>query len=220
MVRTKTNSSPDLIKRRSMTPLQVSAEEGNKGGKIETENGEAKIREFKMQSDEMTKPIMQNISASNLSDVVKLFLIFSRFEYALKRSGYVRGELRYAAPDWEAFGKCKSVKTRFESLKEKCGGLEKAIQYLKSKPPRIQIQRKMKLDWTEKALKKGDMEGCIDAVKRVRNNLFHGGKYPYPSGPVEDPTRNPKLIRHSITVLKYLLHSSPEVKRLYKEPVE
>ncbi|HJX12988.1 MAG TPA: hypothetical protein VJ377_05605, partial [Dehalococcoidales bacterium] len=59
----------------------------------------------------------------------------------------------------------------------------------------------------------------IYIIKQVRNNLFHGGKFPDPIGPVGDPTRDPSLIKHSITVLKHLLFSSPDVKNCYFDPI-
>jgi hypothetical protein len=91
---------------------------------------------------------------------------------------------------------------------------------MKSKPPKKQILKAGKLDWESPNEVKGDIQSVISAVKRVRNNLFHGGKFPSPTGPVADPSREKELIRHSITVLKYILYSSPEVKRYYFEPLE
>lgn len=45
----------------------------------------------------------------------------------------------------------------------------------------------------------------LDVVRVVRNNLLHGGKFPIPVGPIEDPSRNALLLRHCCTVLeKYL----------------
>jgi hypothetical protein len=42
----------------------------------------------------------------------------------------------------------------------------------------------------------------------VRNSLFHGGKYPYPFGPVVDVARNRQLLESSIAVLEHFdLHS-------------
>ncbi|MFC1917786.1 hypothetical protein ACFLXH_03940, partial [Chloroflexota bacterium] len=134
----------------------------------------------------------------------------------LKRAGYLKNNKKRAEPDWDKFSKDERVKTEFnETIKD----IKPAIEYLKSKPPKIQIQDNCKLSWDERTLREGDLEACIDAVKRVRNNLFHGGKFPKPTGPVEDPSRNNELIKHSTTILKHLLNSAPEVKRLYEEPL-
>jgi hypothetical protein len=41
-------------------------------------------------------------------------------------------------------------------------------------------------------------------VRTVRNNLFHGGKFPR-TGSVEEPLRNKKLITECLAVLDCLL---------------
>jgi len=153
------------------------------------------------------------IGMSNFPDWINFFFIFSRFEYGLKRAGYLKNT-KLAEPDWKKFSEDNTVKKKFDILKEKSQELKKAIEYLRSKPPKKQIQDNHKLGWDKTPLSKEDFEGCIDAVKRVRNNLFHGGKFPDP-GSVKDPSRNPDLIKHSITVLKYFLDSSPKVKEQY-----
>ena len=35
--------------------------------------------------------------------ILKFFLTFARFEYALKESGFTRTDLDYASPDWNRF---------------------------------------------------------------------------------------------------------------------
>lgn len=168
------------------------------------------MKRNKFQDDKLVEHL---ISIPNYLDWICFFLMFSRFEYALKRAGYLKKGTRVEA-DWKKFG--EEIEGKFAA--QKCKELGEAIQYLEEKPPRIQIQNNGKLDWCETPLEKGDIQGCADAVKRVRNNLFHGGKYP--SGPVTDPSRDRELIRHSITVLKYLLELSNEVSRYYFESLE
>lgn len=183
-------------------------------------NDNGVTREIKIQTNAMTKHLIMGISDSNISVVFNFFLMFSRFEYSLKRAEYLKNKKK-AEPSWEKFSKDEDAKKKFNSLKGKgYEELEQAIKSLYKKPPKVQIQNNFNLGWDEKSLKEGKFEGCIDAIKRVRNNLFHGGKFPSPTGSVKDPTRNPELIKYSITVLKYLLSSSPKVKRHYFEPLE
>jgi len=155
------------------------------------------------------------IDMNNHSDWIKFFFIFSRFEYALKRSRYTKGDEKSVEANWTKFG--NDVKEVFH--KTSCPELTEAISYLKENPPKKQVLKNNTLDW-DCPEEKQDIQRLIDAVKRVRNNLFHGGKYPLPAEPVTDPSRNRELIKHSITVLKYLLYSSDKVKNHYGEPLE
>ncbi len=50
----------------------------------------------------------------------------------------------------------------------------------------------------------------LDAVRRVRNNLFHGGKSP--NGPMNDRLRNEQLIKASTRVLEMLLAECSNIK--------
>ncbi len=141
------------------------------------------------------------------------FLIFSRFEYALKRSGYVK-DGGYLQADWEKFG--DDIIDAFES--QKCEQLLEAIDYLNKCPPRRQVLKDNKLSWKPLTNRNNDIRWLITVVKTVRNNLFHGGKYP--SGPITDPSRDEQLIKHSIIVLKHLLYSSEKVKIAYFKSLE
>ena len=172
-----------------------------------------------MQSNEMTKPILQNISDSNLSDVVKFFLIFSRFEYALKSAGFLCTDSYEAArPDWNKFSDriASDLTTRKKEYKE----LANAIDYLNNKPPRKQIVKplpngKKELSWKKIKITPNVNAtlSLIESIKRIRNNLFHGGKFPF------DPDFDIPLINHATTVLKHLLEldAVSDVKRHYRQ---
>lgn len=49
-----------------------------------------------------------------------------------------------------------------------------------------------------------DEQYVIELLKTVRNNLFHGGKYP--DGPVEEIARNREILRASLVVLAGFYH--------------
>ncbi len=171
-----------------------------------------------MKSNECSDDLIKHLAnIPDCPDFIRFFLIFSRIEYALKRSEYVSGDENNPKADWETFG--KEIASVFN--KHKCQELEEAIEYLKNNPPKKQILKiqneRRELDWRCPHEKLPEIQLLINAVKRVRNNLFHGGKYP--SRPVADPSRNGELIKHSITVLKYLLYSSDKVKNHYDEPL-
>jgi len=183
---------------------------GEKEGKIEMENGEGKIREFKIESNEMTKPILQNISDSNLSDVVKFFLIFSRFEYALKEAGFLKNAK--AKPAWDSFS--DKINGYLPSRKNEYDEFRNAIDYLNNCPPRIQIVKHgtKLLDWKCYKPQGNEARVLTEYIRRIRNNLFYGGKIPF------DPTRDSKLIKSATTILKHFLEldAASTVKRYYK----
>jgi hypothetical protein len=62
-----------------------------------------------------------------------------------------------------------------------------------------------------------DERFLLRLVGTVRNNLFHGGKYPYPFGPVPDVARNQQLLESAIAVLERCLAISPNVGSAFAE---
>ena len=148
--------------------------------------------------------------------VFKFFAIFSRFEYALKRTGFLRDQER-AEADWDRYSTC--LRGRFAVL----GSLTftDACAYLEQESPRQQVVDGTRLTW--KACLRGNGESeesyVLRMVRTVRNNLFHGGKYPDPSGPVQEVARDRRLLGACITVLEECLRSSPEVRCAFEEVV-
>src|SRR3546814_18633912 len=53
-------------------------------------------------------------------------------------------------------------------------------------------------------------------VRRVRNNLFHGGKF---NGRWFEPQRSEQLLKHSLTILRACLAARSEERRVGKECV-
>lgn len=102
---------------------------------------------------------------------VRLFAYFSRFEFALKEAGYIRAD-RFdgAQPDWSKFARLPAVAEVYERLK-----LEPGLHGLIAQPPKQQVVVDDALSWREAAAVTS-APALIDAIKRVRNNLFHGGK--------------------------------------------
>jgi hypothetical protein len=148
--------------------------------------------------------------------VLEFFLEFSRFEYALKRAGFLKQGTDDAIPDWDGFA---------QSLRERLGKkqdsqLGRARSVLMMKPPKKQVKGPSGgLAWRDNTPGDGEHEEAflLRLVRTVRNNLFHGGKYPYPDGPVDDPARDRELLRAAIDVLRACRRLSPRVDSLFKE---
>lgn len=134
--------------------------------------------------------------------VFQFFFIFSRFEYCLKRSEkYLKvGHKNRAEPDWDKYS--NDLKGKFTTTKNT--EFEQALKSLIDTPPKHQIVKEGALTWVD------TIQGCgeryetyiLRLVRTVRNNLFHGGKFPLPSGPIQDTGRNICLLQASISVLE------------------
>lgn len=138
--------------------------------------------------------------------VCEFFAMFARFEYAMKATHYCWDDRGRAAPDWK-------------ELALKLGdGIERAvsepparelIDYLLSEPPQVQNFVNGKAEFQAKKLSGTNLgTKAIDGAKRVRNNLFHGGKHT----PHSAPERDTKLIKAAIAVLDACLAIDPELK--------
>ncbi len=73
-----------------------------------------------------------------------------------------------------------------------------------------QVVKEGTLKWekTTKGCGEHDENYILRLVRSVRNNLFHGGKYPLEGGPIEDVARNNCLLQASITVLECCIELS------------
>jgi hypothetical protein len=139
--------------------------------------------------------------------VCEFLLYFSRFEYALKRAGFVVGDEKWAEPAWDSF--VNSIRGQFSSA----NGITfmRAIQLLDSAPPQKQVLKDGQLSWADnkKDISESQEAWILRLVRTVRNNLFHGGKYP--DTVVPDLERDLQLLRACLTVLKQTLQLSPTV---------
>jgi len=151
--------------------------------------------------------------------LLNFFLTFSRFEYALKSSGFFKRHhpapprRPEAEPDWDRFA--VSLRRSFD-----LGAtieLQEACDYLLDSPPNKQIIIDDGVAWETPVRLDNhtDIEFLIRMIRRVRNNLFHGGKYNI--GVHEDAQRTEKLLRCALIVLQSCLDLSPTQNRAYKE---
>ena len=117
----------------------------------------------------MTRTIEVKLNELSL----ELFRMFARFEYALKAAGYHEGNGE-AKPDWRRFA--ESIPDIFDNPSTL--ELQTAIDYLEQHPPKKQVVKDNVLEWQVSRPStnlKSDL--ILLYVRRVRNNLFHGGKF-------------------------------------------
>jgi hypothetical protein len=137
--------------------------------------------------------------------VFKFFTVFSLFECALKRAGFcTRGRNGEAQPNWVDFA--NNIHSQFSTLTN--GELMEAMNYMLKFPVMQQIPRNGKLSFAPMHRRPNinDTVWLSVLIRGVRNNLFHGGKWEF------DPTRDPKLLNHSLTILEVWAHLHPGVE--------
>jgi hypothetical protein len=129
----------------------------------------------------------------------QFFKIFARFEYALKAAGFhagKEGKARKAEANWDSFA--KSLNSLFEEEHE--GELGEAVRYMLDEPPKVQmVNAAGQLEWADKRETGPTARQLFLYIRRVRNNLFHGGKF---NGHWFARERSEPLIRHSLTILE------------------
>lgn len=137
------------------------------------------------------------------------FKFFSRIEYSLKAASFHTGEGN-ANPDWTTFA--QDIDSKFQAIQDK--KLNEAKQYILSNPPKKQVIEQGNIAWSDAAPTPGNgTDLLLLYVRRVRNNLFHGGKF---NGNWFAPERSEELLNSSIIVLEYALESNDKVKEAFE----
>lgn len=147
---------------------------------------------------------------------IDFFIVFSRFECALKRSityaAVVRGKI---SADWDGFARDLGN-----------GFLEVVIAQgiapdLVNMPPKQQVMLPDGggLGWRETPAVRNSAELFL-AIRRARNNLVHGAKYrdgaTWHVDFVEGSERDDMLLDQSLAVLGLALERSPALQRFFQ----
>jgi hypothetical protein len=136
----------------------------------------------------------------------KFFVIFSVFEHALKEAGFRRFVQNDSVePDWDSFA--RSINGQFNpNLNPE---LSTAVNYLLNNPTKKQVFRNNRLTFTQTQRPQNisDEEWLSLLIRRVRNNLFHGGKVIY------DRHRDTLLIQFSIIILESWAILNPDIRQ-------
>lgn len=149
--------------------------------------------------------------------VFRFFAAFSRFEYALKRSGFIGTRPKIKIEEcWEAFAKTKRVEKCFNEVCSQDTRTADALTFLTKKPPKQQCLGPHGLTFEDV---KDGQKGLLQVtlwLRRIRNNLFHGGKYPMPLGPF-DPVREEQLIESGLVLLEAFLKCDASLRHAFLE---
>ncbi|ENK7105537.1 hypothetical protein AB3Y58_003248 [Enterobacter kobei] len=138
----------------------------------------------------------------------EFFREFSRYEYCLKASG-LHHKIKDAKADWDEYAKQVSETINNTTDPE----LIAAITYFKEHPPKKQIIKEGSLVWDDSLPQEKDLAKFIFLlIRRVRNNLFHGGKF---NEKWFEPERSETLLQHGLVILRRCGAEHSEVRKAY-----
>lgn len=149
------------------------------------------------------------MAAAELENLAyEFFREFARYEYCLKATG-LREDSRAAKASWTKYA--AEVAHVIEAPQAQ--NLECAIAYFTDHPPKKQIIEDGVLDWDETLPEhKNKAELILLLVCRVRNNLFHGGKF---NGRWFEPQRSEDLMQHALVILRACGQAHRKVSEAY-----
>lgn len=117
---------------------------------------------------------------------------------SIRRCGYTNASESSVQPNWNRFGRELA-----HHGDEDLAAVFLAGEYLELHPPMKQIERNGALGWTRLNTEPSRIERMLFDLRTVRNNLFHGGKFP--DEYVEEPSRDEQLIRSCLAILNALV---------------
>jgi hypothetical protein len=144
--------------------------------------------------------------------ICEFLAVFSRIEYSLKATKYADGRANSVSPSWDSFA--NDIDEEFLMMAIDDNELKEAINYLKNKPPKKQISREGRLTFIEQNINETQKQTqqILLMVRRVRNNLFHGGKYDQ-----NTDNRDELLIKCSLKILSECVKIDDDVNRAYNQ---
>ena len=149
------------------------------------------------------------MAASDLEMLAfNFFREFARYEYCLKATG-LREDSREAKASW---GKYAAEVTQVIDA-PRTQELKSAIAYFIEHPPKKQTVKDGALYWDDTLPDyHSKAELILRLVCRVRNNLFHGGKF---NGHWFEPQRSEYLMQHALVILAECGQSHAKVNEAY-----
>lgn len=153
--------------------------------------------------------------------VANFFIDFSLFEFAMKKmgvsSGLLIGNEQGANADWENLAKRGEIISVFKDRKRD-GDFDKAIAFYLSRPPEKQVVIGDNLKFQPRPEGGSEPHQVLFYLRRVRNNLFHGGKFV--DEMIGDPTRDFEFIKHGNCLLYTCLDAIPDMNKTFQNAKE
>lgn len=159
--------------------------------------------------------VEQALEAALPKLAIDFFIVFSRFECALKRSGqYAIGNDDRVDPDWDGFARDLGPDFLSDVIAQGIAPV------LIGKPPKKQVKLADEtLGWKDTGAVKNTADLFL-AIRRARNNLAHGAKYQDGGAGhadfVEGSERDDVLLGQSMAVLTLALEVRPDIHRFFR----
>lgn len=138
-----------------------------------------------------------DFSADEKRLIIEFFIGFSRFEFALKASGFVNQIGSRVSANWDAF--VSSISNNFDQTKSPL--LNDAVDFILNHPPRVQTIIGGQIVWINRNIQAN--EPLINKLRLhisdIRNNLFHGGKFN--TSYQAEIARNTELLQSALVIL-------------------
>ena len=138
------------------------------------------------------------------------FVVFSWFEHILKGRGYVRDQ-GYVQINWIRFG--EENNKHFDP--NKTPALKSAVDYLTTYPPGSQnFDENDTIVWGETDIRgQSQLAQILSIVTTVRNNFFHGGKFPV------FRERDADLMRCCLVILDECVKFHADIQYIYDHQI-
>ncbi len=144
---------------------------------------------------------MQPPQRFDIEECQAFFTLFARFEYAMKASG-IRKASKSGAVEAAWTQLAEDIGTDLMAMPDK--SVQEACAYLLKEPPKRHDLEGDRLVWSAVPASQGsDAKDLFVYICRVRNSLFHGGKFR--GQYLTDPERSSQLIKSSTTILGAVL---------------
>ncbi|MBK5016684.1 hypothetical protein [Pantoea sp. S62] len=138
----------------------------------------------------------------------EFFTEFARYEFFLKITGLTQGE-GDAKANWDRY----ALEVEEIIASPDTAELKDAIDYILTHPPKKQIVRNRVLLWDERPVQgRSKAQQVFLLIRRIRNNLFHGGKF---NSHWFEPERSELLMQHALIILKICARNHAGVSVAY-----
>ena len=142
--------------------------------------------------------------------IIDFIATFSRLEYALKASGEFLRRTKDADADWIAFA--TNIESKINNSTN-CQ-LKKSIEYILNNPPQKQTNENGVIKWKPvDPSQRNRTKNLIMYICRIRNNLFHGGKFV--GGYLEEFDGDFTLVKCALLILKEIVNFNEKVRNAF-----
>ena len=137
----------------------------------------------------------------------EFFRIFARFEFALKMAGYCQLQKDKVEIDWDGFANNPRMGKPFFEI----AMTSSLCPTILTDPPKAETISNGQWGFASSAEKPASVQDLMGHVRRVRNNMFHGGKYF--DG---DEGRDAALVSEAIAVLLAAAEIDPDINFFFE----